>query len=82
MIFALTEAGAYQPLDPVPRDDGNVLAHRDGMGTWRARSITALDEDGAPRHPLEKRYMPHFATCKGPRQQQLPANVTPIRRKK
>ncbi|MCP9947193.1 hypothetical protein [Actinomadura madurae] len=80
MIFALTESGAYQPLDPEPNPAGNVLAFRDGMGTWRARSVAALDQDGGSRHPLEKTYMPHFATCKGPAQQELPANVTPIRR--
>jgi hypothetical protein len=80
VIFALTEAGAYQPLNPGPDEEGNVLAYRDGMGTWRARSLTALT-DGAPRHPLEKTFMPHFATCKGPAQQELPANVTPTRRK-
>ncbi|MFE9099907.1 hypothetical protein [Actinomadura geliboluensis] len=80
MIFALTETGAYQPLDPEPNPDGNVLAHRDGLGTWRARSRASVPDDA--RHPLDRVFMPHFATCKAPRQQALPANVTPIRRRK
>ncbi|WP_141576185.1 hypothetical protein [Actinomadura sp. WMMA1423] len=78
MIFALTEAGARQPLDPEPHPDGNVLAFNDALGVWRARSVASADP--AARHPLEKTFMPHFATCKGPAQQELPANVTPIRR--
>lgn len=78
VIFALTESGARQPLDPDPNPDGNVLAFQDALGAWRVRSLASVEP--ASRHPLEKPYMPHFATCKGPAQQELPANVTPIRR--
>ncbi|TDD37830.1 hypothetical protein E1287_07155 [Actinomadura sp. KC06] len=78
VIFALTESGAYQPLDPEPNPKGNVLAFKDALGAWRARSLASVEGDA--RHPLEKTFMPHFATCKGPAQQVLPANVTPIRR--
>ncbi|MFV2172279.1 hypothetical protein ACFHW2_12155 [Actinomadura sp. LOL_016] len=80
VIFAITRAGNRQPLNPAPDPDGNVLAYRDGTGTWRARSLASTRE--VPAYGHEKTYMPHFATCEGPRQQVLPTNVTPIRRRK
>lgn len=60
VLYARTERGANQILNPVPDDEGNVAAHKDVHGVWRARHAP-LDERVAPP---EKRYMPHMATCK------------------
>jgi hypothetical protein len=78
LIWAITEAGHRQPLDPESNPDGSVLAYRDAQGCWRARSLASAGD--APRHPLERIYMPHQATCKGPVQTAVRADVTPIRR--
>jgi hypothetical protein len=81
IIWAITASGARQPLDPEPNPDGNTLAYKDALGVWRARSLTSVAAEGAPRHPLEKPHMPHFATCSGPKQLQVVMdNVTPLRR--
>ncbi|WP_344952429.1 hypothetical protein [Actinomadura miaoliensis] len=71
IIWARTLAARWQALDPEPNPDGSVLAYRDHWGEYRARSVQSA-ADG-PRHPLERVYMPHAATCNGPHQQELPA---------
>lgn len=61
IIWATTEAGKRQALDPHPNALGSVIAYHDVAG-WQARSVaTGLER----RHPLEKTYMPHAATCTG-----------------
>lgn len=81
MSSAATQAGERQPLNPRPDQDGNVLAYRDGTGTWRARSLASTKE--IPPYGHEKRFMPHFATCRGrPQLQIVPDNVTPLRRRR
>ncbi|MEV5710096.1 hypothetical protein [Actinoallomurus sp. NPDC052274] len=62
IIWAITQAGAKQPLNPRPDLDGSVLAYKDALGAWRSRSLSAISDD-TPRHPLERPYMPHAATC-------------------
>ena len=59
VIWAVTEAGRRQALNPEPDEAGNVAAYRDATGTWRARTLTG----GARPAPPEKRYMPHAAVC-------------------
>ncbi len=61
VLRARTEAGKTQLLDPAPNTQGNVIAWHDGI--WFARTNQGrLGE----KHPLEKVYMPHAATCPGP----------------
>jgi hypothetical protein len=76
ILWATTAAGRYQPLNPVPDENGNVLAYRDALGVVRARSASGVTE-GSPRHPLERLYMPHPATCR-PRQQPLASDVVSL----
>jgi hypothetical protein len=59
VVWAVTEAGKRQALNPEPDPDGNVAAYRDGLGAWRARTLTG---DQQP-YSHEKRYMPHAAVC-------------------
>lgn len=59
IIWAVTEAGRRQALNPEPDPAGNVAAYRTGSGTWQARSLKAGELPA--RH--EKRYMPHAAQC-------------------
>jgi hypothetical protein len=66
IIWATTEAGAKQALDRQPNPLGNVIAYQDATGSWHARSTAS---GAQPRHPLEKTYMPHPATCTGRRPQ-------------
>lgn len=62
IIWARTEAGQNQALNWQPDPTGNTWAFHDATG-WRARSTaTGLDR----RHPLERIYMPHGASCPGP----------------
>lgn len=65
VIWATTEAGLNQALDPTPNPAGSVLAYNDVHG-WRARSVSSAGD--SPRHPLARIYMPHEATCRGPKQ--------------
>lgn len=64
IIWATTQSGAHQALDFQSNPRGSVMAYQDVDG-WHARS-TATGTD--PRHPLERVYMPHEATCRGPKQ--------------
>lgn len=50
------------PLDPDPNPEGNVACFRDGGGRLVGR-VLAKDQQPVA---YEKRYMPHFATCKAP----------------
>jgi hypothetical protein len=59
IVWAVTEAGRRQALNPEPDEAGNVAAYRDGMNTWRARTL----KDGEDPWAHEKRYMPHAAVC-------------------
>jgi hypothetical protein len=47
------------PVDPQPRNDGNLAIYRDVHGQLRARVVTAAE----PIQPYERPGMPHFATC-------------------
>lgn len=58
IIWALTEGGKRQALNFWPDQDGPVIAVRDHLGTWRARTVPDLAEQ--PIAPA-KRYMPHLA---------------------
>lgn len=51
--------GKAIPIDPVPSDEGNLAMFRDATGRLNVRAVKP-DE---PLRPLEKRVMPHFATC-------------------
>lgn len=57
--WAFTEARQHQPLNVGEDPRGNVAAYRDGPGTLKAR-VLAVGEQ--PQH-IEKRRMPHAATC-------------------
>ncbi|MBA9006001.1 hypothetical protein [Thermomonospora cellulosilytica] len=62
ILWATTQAGYRQPLDPTPNAKGSVLAYKDHHGVLRSRAVSTA----GPRqnwHPLEKVYMPHQATC-------------------
>ena len=60
--WATTEAGKQQALDPEPDERGNVAGRLgDGPGWW-ARVPTA----DRPWMPMERRFMPHAATCGRP----------------
>ncbi|MCW2899997.1 MAG: hypothetical protein JWO67_2262 [Streptosporangiaceae bacterium] len=73
VLYARTERGANQILNPVPDDKGNVAAHKDVHGLWRARHAPADERVAAP----EKRYMPHMATCRKRPEAQKPATPPP-----
>ncbi|KAA9379584.1 hypothetical protein F5972_07970 [Microbispora cellulosiformans] len=63
IFFAVTESGARQPLDAEPDPAGPVLARRGAGGWWLARAVQSVT-DPNELHPLETRFMPHFATCR------------------
>lgn len=60
VLWVRMPSGKLMPVDPVPDDEGNVAAMRDGRGVWVGHVLKA-DERTAP---YEKRFMPHFATCR------------------
>lgn len=60
VLWVRMPSGRVMPVDPVPDDEGNVAAMRDGHGVWLGHVLKA-DERA---RPYEKRFMPHFATCK------------------
>jgi hypothetical protein len=78
VIFARTEALAWQPLNPEPDPAGNVHAYDDGRGNWLARSC----EPGREAAPPDRLMMPHAATCAGKRKPapapDLPPGVTSL----
>ena len=57
--WTITAARKRQALNPEPDNEGNVVAYRDGLGTWRSRVPSA----DLPQASHERRYMPHAATC-------------------
>jgi hypothetical protein len=61
-VWATTEAGKAIPLDPDPRDDGNLIDDTDRpRGGPFVRSLSAqraLGEDDP-----ETRYVSHYVTC-------------------
>jgi hypothetical protein len=59
VLRAFTAAGKRQLLNPEPDPAGNVAAHQDGTGAWRARVPNAE----RPLDGWEHIYMPHPATC-------------------
>lgn len=75
VIWAITAAGRWQPLNQAPDDEGSVLAWRDGLGAWRCRSVASVRE--VPIYGHERVHMPHAATCTGPRQLAMPSSVVP-----
>jgi hypothetical protein len=68
--WSITAAGMRQALNPEEDPEGNTVAYRDAVGTWRSRVPTAE----LPKAPHEKWFMPHAATCL-----QAPRNVAPHR---
>jgi hypothetical protein len=59
--FALTTANhVLMPLNAKTDPAGNIAVHKDGTGTWWARTLRKGQE---PDPRIEKRYTPHFATC-------------------
>lgn len=83
VLWAVTERGRRQALDPKPVADGPVAAYRVGARSWRARSLVA--EGALPCAPYEDRFVPHVVTCEKQRpvQPEIPgvaglATVTPI----
>lgn len=74
IIWAATQAGARQALNPLPNSHGSVMAFHDANGTWQARSTATGTER---RHPLEKTYMPHTATCVPPDVEDPPEDAGP-----
>lgn len=59
VLWVRMPSGKVMPVNPVPDDEGNVTAMRDGRGVWVGHVLKA---DERPM-PYEKRFMPHFATC-------------------
>lgn len=62
--WTITDNGKRLPVDPDPIDsaeyeDGNVAAYLDGVETWRSRVLRRGEQPAG----VEKRYMPHFASC-------------------
>jgi hypothetical protein len=81
--WALTVNSKYLPLDPDPDPAGNQAVHYDHTSTLRTRQ---LGKDQQP-YAYERLYMPHVATCTGPKPPgpprplapvPVPSNVTPI----
>ena len=63
VTWATTDAGKGIPLDPEPRQDGNlVIVGDDHFGTPRVRLDRPDDNQGALFGPSE-RYVSHFVTC-------------------
>lgn len=62
ILFAWTEKNHRMPIDPQPREDGNLATYRDHTGRLKCRVISA----DYPIQPFERHAMPHFATCSEP----------------
>lgn len=73
VIFARTEAMAWQPLNPEPDEHGNVHAYEVGPGNWLARSV----KPGTPAVPPDFLMMPHAATCAGKKAAPAPGRSLP-----
>lgn len=58
-LWARTNKGKPMPVDPEPREHGNLAIHRDHLGQLRARVVTK----DAPIEAWERPGMPHAATC-------------------
>lgn len=54
----MVPSGRYNPLNPEPREDGNVRILADGRG--QALTKVALEQARAEGVPL---YLSHFANC-------------------
>jgi len=61
IIWAWTRKGRRQPIDLEPREDGNLVAYRDGIDRVQVRVL----KDGEEPESYEHRAMPHAATCPG-----------------
>lgn len=62
ILFGWTEKNKRIPIDPEPREDGNLATYRDHVGRLKCRVIKEGDEI----QPFERHAMPHFATCVEP----------------
>lgn len=58
VLWALTAAGRWAPIEPQPDPLGVVAVHRDVQGRLRVRGLTS--DRPAPEH-VERRATPH--TC-------------------
>ena len=61
--WCLTEGARRMPVDPEPNPAGNLVRAGTLNGTPIVHVVTKDEEVPAG----EPRYMPHFATCTGPR---------------
>ena len=66
-----TTAGKLMPLDPDPRDDGNIIdtgRTAQGRGSGRVPVVEYVDPDAPTLPGLDPpvRYVSHFATCDDP----------------
>lgn len=57
--WSRTEADRAMPLDAEPDERGNVVARLGEGPTWYSRIPTPE----RPQTDVERRFMPHFATC-------------------
>lgn len=64
ILWTVTAAGRRLPVDAEPNEAGNVAIYRDAPGTLRSRAIAA-DRPGLDH--LERRMMPHAASCSRPK---------------
>lgn len=64
ILWAVTEAGETQPIDPDPDPRGHIIVEQHADGQVRSRVETMLDEIRETREGRTAvRYMPHHATC-------------------
>lgn len=60
--WCVTTKGRNMPLDPEPRDDGNLV--KDGATLWRGGETVAIVRFVATDiEVMDDRYVSHFVTC-------------------